>query len=51
MGRASKGSVIIIIIIIISSRYLLPNPANLSPFQEIKICNFFRLPVKADKIV
>ena len=42
MGRASKGSV---------SRYLLPNPANLSPFQEIKICNFFRLPVKADKIV
>lgn len=42
MGRASKGSV---------SRYLLPNPANLSPFQEIKIRNFFRLPVKADKIV
>ena len=42
MGRASKGSV---------SRYLLPNPANLSPIQEIKICNFFRLPVKADKIV
>ena len=41
-GRASKGSV---------SRYLLPNPANLSPFQEIKIRNFFRLPVKADKIV
>lgn len=36
MGRASKGSV---------SRYLLPNPANLSPFQEIKIRNFFRLPV------
>ena len=42
MGRASKGSV---------SRYLLPNPANLSPFHEIKIRNFFRLPVKADKIV
>lgn len=42
MGRASKESV---------SRYLLPNPANLSPFQEIKIRNFFRLPVKADKIV
>ena len=42
MGRASKGSV---------SRYLLPNPSNLSPFQEIKIRNFFRLPVKADKIV
>ena len=42
MGRSSKGSV---------SRYLLPNPANLSPFQEMKIRNFFRLPVKADKIV
>lgn len=42
MGRASKGSV---------SRYLLPNPANLSPFHEIKIRNFFPLPVKADKIV